>query len=612
MKKLFALGVVCLFSVLCPLFVGAQAPSLINYQGRLLSGTNLVNGNVGLSLRIFGVASGGTRLYEDSNTVTVVDGLYSTVIGDNTTYGNFFGTLANTQLWIEVAVNNTALTPRERLASVAYAQRVAGIAISTNGLPAVTFIPEQNTIFDESSGSVIGGGWANSISNNSSRATIGGGYFNSIGAGSYGAIIAGGGINSVSSDSYDSVISGGFNNLISLSSPHSSIGGGHLNAIGRNAQGARIGGGSYNNLYSNSTAAVIGGGAGNAIFWRSPNTVIGGGGVNIIWYDVTNATISGGTANEIRPGAISATIGGGEKNVISNMASYSTIAGGFLQSIGASAFYSFLGGGYQNAAGSNAWYSSIGGGFQNAIDENVSAATIGGGFQNFVFSNANQAAIGGGADNIVGRDANQATVPGGFRNEASGTRSFAAGNYAKATNDGAFVWSDNSAASAFRSTSNNQFLVRAQGGVGINTNRPGAALHVAGEAMIGSVANPARFGMTAVFRNTTGNLFVHPADTNLVLTWDAGVRALTITNTSPFYYDCQMQVIREENYSPVVNSRDIANSASVTNFLRLTNSAVQNAGWSATAVQENQTGPGFQFNGSGYSGGISGLITYWY
>ncbi len=62
---------------------------------------------------------------------------------------------------------------------------------------------------------------------------------------------------------------------------------------------------------------------------------------------------------------------------------------------------------------------------------------------------------------------------------ASGDYSFAAGRNARATNQGAFVWADSQVAN-FGSTSNNQFLIRAQGGVGINTNNPGTALDVNG------------------------------------------------------------------------------------------------------------------------------------
>lgn len=129
-NSIFVLGLVCLSSVFRPFLSEAQAPSIINYQGRLVSGTNLVNGSVGLSLRLFNVPSGGSSIYEDSNSVTVVDGLYSTYIGDDTTFGNLQSALGNSNVWVEIAVNGVALAPRERMASVPYALNVnaGGIA----------------------------------------------------------------------------------------------------------------------------------------------------------------------------------------------------------------------------------------------------------------------------------------------------------------------------------------------------------------------------------------------------------------------------------------------------------------------------------------------------
>lgn len=112
----------CLLSAfLLPFFSSGQTPQLLNYQGRLLDGTNLVSGVVGLSLRLFDASTAGTLLYEDSNTVTVADGLYATLIGDDTVFGTLPAALESTNVWIEVAVNGTALTPRERLVSAAYA-----------------------------------------------------------------------------------------------------------------------------------------------------------------------------------------------------------------------------------------------------------------------------------------------------------------------------------------------------------------------------------------------------------------------------------------------------------------------------------------------------------
>lgn len=105
----------------------AQPPSLINYQGRLVDGTNLVNGNVALSLRLYDDAVAGALLYEDSNTVTVVDGLYSTFLGDDTVSGSLTVALTNAGIWIESVVNGVALLPRERVASVAYALMSGGV-----------------------------------------------------------------------------------------------------------------------------------------------------------------------------------------------------------------------------------------------------------------------------------------------------------------------------------------------------------------------------------------------------------------------------------------------------------------------------------------------------
>ncbi len=98
-----------------------QVPPIINYQGRLLNGTNLVNGSVGLSLRLYDSSSGGTLLYEDSNSVSVVDGLYSTFIGDNTSFGSIADALTNAMVYIETIVNGTVLSPRERVVAVPYA-----------------------------------------------------------------------------------------------------------------------------------------------------------------------------------------------------------------------------------------------------------------------------------------------------------------------------------------------------------------------------------------------------------------------------------------------------------------------------------------------------------
>lgn len=103
----------------------AQGPAKINFQGRLADGTNLFSGSVGLQLRIYTNAVGGSPVYEDSNTVTAVEGVYSTFIGDNTVSGSLPAALAGAQAWVEVVANGLTFSPRYELASVPYALNTA-------------------------------------------------------------------------------------------------------------------------------------------------------------------------------------------------------------------------------------------------------------------------------------------------------------------------------------------------------------------------------------------------------------------------------------------------------------------------------------------------------
>ena len=118
--------------------------------------------------------------------------------------------------------------------------------------------------------------------------------------------------------------------------------------------------------------------------------------------------------------------------------------------------------------------STVGGGFFNIASGGN--ATVGGGFHNG--ASGNNATVGGGSNN--GGSGDYATVPGGYFNAAVGVKSLAAGNQAKASLHGAFVWADSSVNSEFASTGSNQFLIRATGGVGIGKNEPSEALDVNG------------------------------------------------------------------------------------------------------------------------------------
>ena len=105
----------------------AQEPQVFRYQGRILNNDALVSGNLDFSFKLYDTPTGGSSLYEDAATITVVDGLYSTIIGDDTTSGGDLGdALNNPAVYLEIEVGGETLTPRERIVSVPYAM---------NGLP---------------------------------------------------------------------------------------------------------------------------------------------------------------------------------------------------------------------------------------------------------------------------------------------------------------------------------------------------------------------------------------------------------------------------------------------------------------------------------------------
>lgn len=295
-------------------------------------------------------------------------------------------------------------------------------------------------------GATIAGGAGHT--NRGQYSVIGGGKGNWIDQNSWYAVIAGGDSNIIRSNTWECVISGGTSNVILHVVTNATISGGAQNLIQNQANGANIGGGTQNAIQSNSVAATVGGGVKNLIRSNSPSATVAGGLENTIYQDSVNAVIGGGNANTIQDNAWETVIGGGVLNLIQ---SYSSFA--------------FIGGGHSNVVGPQSLHALITGGQDNRIVGLADAATIGGGGWNLVLPNADYSTIPGGSSNVVG-----------------GSYSLAAGQNAQALHQGAFVWAD-STPGPFASTANNQFLIRATGGVGVGAPpAAGFALDVAGAA----------------------------------------------------------------------------------------------------------------------------------
>ncbi|MEI8288406.1 MAG: tail fiber domain-containing protein [Verrucomicrobiota bacterium] len=232
--------------------------------------------------------------------------------------------------------------------------------------------------------------------------------------------------------------------------------------------------------------------------YASAPNVIAGASVNYVAGGVAGATIAGGGATNYYGGRYTnsvtadfGVVGGGWNNAARGM--QSTIGGGYNNA--ANQAYGTIAGGGLNTA--NGMFGTIGGGYNNAVSNQM---TVVAGGQNNLAGGMYATVSGGNGGQATN---SYATVPGGFNNVAGGQNSFAAGHMARATNDGSFVWADNSSSMPFNSISNNEFAVRAAGGVRLVTG--GAGLSVDGLPVLNNIAtgnNSLAFGVGATATNS--------------------------------------------------------------------------------------------------------------
>jgi hypothetical protein len=163
-------------------------------------------------------------------------------------------------------------------------------------------------------------------------------------------------------------------------------------------------------------------------------------------------------------------VGGGYGNTNSGFAA--TVAGGYGNTN--RGYYATVGGGAYNTASAD--YTTVAGGLDNVASGGL--ATVAGGYANT--ASGSYSAVAGGAGNIASGP--YSTVAGGYSNIASSYYCFAAGHNAQALHQGSFVWGD-STSGPFASTAQDQFCVRANGGVSLNSL---AGVTLAGNVQIGT------------------------------------------------------------------------------------------------------------------------------
>jgi hypothetical protein len=276
-------------------------------------------------------------------------------------------------------------------------------------------------------------------------------------------------------------------------------------------------------------------------------------------------TALGGAGSQVGAGADYGAIGGGNANVLCLGAWGGTVAGG-----------------RQNVVGTNAAYAAIGGGWWNNVGMGTRYAAISGGYNNRVGTNAECGTIGGGYFNLIENNAFYSTIPGGYLCAVSNGADYAlaAGRRAKAAQRGVFVWADSQNAD-FASTDDNQFLIRAGGGVGIGTNVTPELLTVAGNvkasAFIGSGA-----GLTGMSGGQLGANSV----SNAVLAVNA-VTSAKIVDGSVSNADLAVDAVTSDRIlDGAVGTADLA--ASAVTSAKILDGGVSNVDLAANAVTSSK------------------------
>lgn len=98
----------------------ATIPSTIALQGQLTDATGQpLDGSFAVTFRLYNVVTGGTSLWNETQTVTVEDGLFSTSLGSVNPLTVSF----DVPYWLELEVDGELLSPRQPLASGPYSFR---------------------------------------------------------------------------------------------------------------------------------------------------------------------------------------------------------------------------------------------------------------------------------------------------------------------------------------------------------------------------------------------------------------------------------------------------------------------------------------------------------
>ena len=137
MKKSGIMSGICISIVLVllvlPVGSHSQIPTTISYQGYLTDTSgNALDGSVSITFSLYNVATGGSALWFQTQTVLVNQGVYSVVLGGGST-PKPVALPFDEQYWLGVKVDtDNEMIPRQALTSVPYALNARSIIAYDN------------------------------------------------------------------------------------------------------------------------------------------------------------------------------------------------------------------------------------------------------------------------------------------------------------------------------------------------------------------------------------------------------------------------------------------------------------------------------------------------
>lgn len=130
MRKFSFMLITFLFFLYVPYVVSGQIPSLISYQGTLTdnNGNPVSDGEYGINFKLYTAADGGSEVWEEDQTILVVNGIFNVLLGSVEEFDIEF----DEPYWLGISIEGgSEMLPRIQLSSSPYSMKAKTVEDGT-------------------------------------------------------------------------------------------------------------------------------------------------------------------------------------------------------------------------------------------------------------------------------------------------------------------------------------------------------------------------------------------------------------------------------------------------------------------------------------------------